>query len=219
VRLGMVASSLVMIFGFALSFMYEQIVSAWELLLYVMLTMIMVPAAMRWHWWRFNARAFLWSMAASTGVVIIHKLFLNALPLYWAIMFLMGASFLATTVITLVTKPSDMETLVRFYAKVRPFGFWGPVRREAVRRGLVPAKDLEPTFDILNSVIAAFFQFCLGVIPLYMFLKEWAYVGLWLVLLLITMAILYKTWYKHLPPKDEIGMEPSASPELVAEER
>ena len=32
-----------------------------------------------------------------------------------------------------------MDVLVRFYAKVRPFGFWGPVRAEAVRRGLVPA--------------------------------------------------------------------------------
>ena len=56
VRLGMVASSIVILFGFGMSFMYEQIVSAWELLLYVMLTMIVVPAALRWHWWRFGAR-------------------------------------------------------------------------------------------------------------------------------------------------------------------
>ncbi len=122
----------------------------------------------------FQRPAFLWSMVASTGVVVIHKVFLNDLPLYWAILFLMGTSFVATVVITLVTQPSDMETLVRFYTKVRPFGFWGPVRREAVRRGLVPAKDPEPTFDILNSVIASFFQLCLGVIPLYMFLKDWS---------------------------------------------
>ncbi len=219
IRLGMVVSSGVMIFGFALSFMYEQIVSAWELLLYVMLTMIMVPAAVRWHWWRFNARAFLWSMAASTGVVVIHKAFLNDLPLHWAILFLMGASFFATLVITLITKPSDMETLVPFYAKVRPFGIWGPVRREAVRRGLVPAKDPEPLFDILNSVIAAFFQFCLGVIPLYMFLKDWSSVALWVVLLLVTVAILYQTWYKHLPPKEAHVKQPAPSPEFVAEKR
>jgi solute:Na+ symporter, SSS family len=219
IRLGMVASTAVMIFGFGLSFMYEQIVSAWELLLYVMLTMIMVPAALRWHWWRFNARAFLWSMAASTGVVIIHKAFLNDLPLYWAILFLMGASFLVTVVITLVTTPSDMETLVRFYAKVRPFGIWGPVRREAIRRGLVPAKDSEPTYDVVNSVIASFFQLCLGVIPLYMFLKEWSKVGLWVVLLLVTVAVLYKTWYMHLPPKDMESRMHASSPDPVAEEK
>jgi SSS family solute:Na+ symporter len=218
VRLGMVASSAAMIFGFGLSFMYEQIVSAWELLLYVMLTMIMVPAAMRWHWWRFNARAFLWSMAASIGVVVVHKLFLNDLPLYWAILFLMSASFAATVVITWLTEPTDMDTLVRFYAKVRPFGLWGPVRREAVRRGLVPEKDPEPTLDMVNAVVASFFQFCLGVIPLYMFLKDWSSVGLWLVLLLITVAVLYKTWYKHLPPEDEEHTGVDVPRDLVAEE-
>jgi solute:Na+ symporter, SSS family len=217
VRLGMAASSVVIIFGFALSFMYEQIISAWELLLYVMLTMIMVPAALRWHWWRFNAKAFLWSMAASTGVVVIHKAFLNDLPLPWAILFLMVSSFLATMLITFVTPPSDMETLVRFYAKVRPFGVWGPVRREAVRRGLVPAEDSEPMYDILNSVIASFFQFCLGVIPLYMFMKEWSSMGLWIFVLLITAGILYKTWYKHLPPKPEENSSPAPSPEIAAE--
>lgn len=203
VRLGMVASFAVILTGFGLSFMYEQIVSAWELLLYVMLTMIMVPAAMRWHWWRFGARAFLWSMAASTAVVVVHKLFLNDLPLYWAIVFLMGSSFALTVLITFLTEPADMETLVRFYSKVRPFGVWGPVRREAVRRGLVPAKDRMPAMDILNAVIASFFQLCLGIIPLYMFLKEWTSMTIWLVLGAATAVVLYFTWYKILPSADE----------------
>ena len=203
VRLGMVASSVVMLVGFGLSFMYDQIISAWEMLLYVMLTMVMVPAAMRWHWWRFSARSFLWSMAGSTGVVIIHKVFLNDLPLHWAILFLMAATFGVTVVITFLTAPTEMETLVRFYAKIRPFGVWGPVRREAIRRGLVPADDREPTFDVINSVIASFFQLCLAVIPFYTFLHDWPNAGLWLVLCLFTVVLLYFTWYKHLPAANE----------------
>jgi solute:Na+ symporter, SSS family len=203
VRLGMVASSIVMVVGFGMSFLYEQIVSAWELLLYVMLTMIMVPAAFRWHWWRFGARAFLWSMVASTGVVVVHKVFLNDLPLYWAIVFLMLSCFALTVLITFLTKPADMETLVRFYAKVRPFGVWGPVRREAVRRGLVPAKDPMPTIDVVNAVIASFFQLCLGIIPLYMFLKDWTNMYLWLALCACTFVVLYFSWYKYLPSPEE----------------
>jgi SSS family solute:Na+ symporter len=168
-----------------------------------MLTMILVPAALRWHWWRFGARAFLWSMAASTGVVVVQKVFLNDLPLHWAIVFLMLSCFVLTVLITFLTKPADMETLVAFYTKVRPFGVWGPVRREAVRRGLVPAKDPMPTMDIVNSVIASFFQLCLGIIPMYMFLKEWASMFLWLALLAVTLVVLYFTWYKYLPSPDE----------------
>ncbi len=203
VRLGMVASSVVILAGFGMSFMYEQIVSAWELLLYVMLTMIMVPAAMRWHWWRFGARAYLWSMAASTGVVVAHKIFLNDLPLYWAIVFLMISSFALTVIITFLTKPADMETMVQFYAKVRPFGVWGPVRGEAIRRGLVPARDPLPMMDIANSVIASFFQLCLGIIPLCMFLKEWESMSLWIALCAGSLAVLYFTWYKFLPSPEE----------------
>lgn len=203
VRLGMVASSGVILVGFGMSFMYEQIISAWELLLYVMLTMIMVPAALRWHWWRFGARSFLWSMVASTGVVVIHKVFLNDLPLHWAIAFLMLASFAVTVVITLLTPAAEMETLVRFYVKVRPFGVWGPVRREAIRRGLVPEKDPMPTMDVVNAVVASFFQLCLGIIPLYMFMKEWSSMILWLILCAATLGVLYFTWYKYLPSPDE----------------
>jgi hypothetical protein len=186
-----------------MSFMYEQIISAWELLLYVMLTMIMVPAALRWHWWRFGARAFLWSMVASTGMVVVHKVLLNDLPLYWAIVFLMLSCFALTVLITFLTKPADMETLVRFYAKIRPFGVWGPVRREAVRRGLVPANDPMPKMDVVNAVVASFFQLCLGIIPLYMFLKDWTSMSLWLALCACTMVVLYFTWYKYLPSPDE----------------
>jgi len=203
VRLGMAVSFIVILVGFSLSFMYEQIVSAWELLLYVMLTMIMVPAAMRWHWWRFGAGAFLWSMIASTGVVVVHKVFLNDLALHWAIVFLMLSCFGLTVLITFLTKPADMETLVRFYSKVRPFGFWGPVRREAVRRGLVPAKDPGPRMDVINSVIASFFQLCLGVIPFYLFLKNWTNMIIWLGLCAGTIVVLYFTWYRYLPSADE----------------
>ena len=108
-----------------------------------------------------------------------------------------------TVVITLMTKPTDMETLVAFYAKVRPFGVWGPVRREAVRRRLVLAKDPVPTMDVVNSVVASFFQLCLCVIPMYMFLKNWSGMSLWIVLCACTLTVLYFTWYKYLPSPDE----------------
>jgi len=203
VRLGMLASSVLILVGLGMSFMYEQIVSAWELLLYVMLTMILAPAALRWHWWRFGARAYLWSMVASTAVVVVQKVFLNDLPLHWTIVFLMTSCFALTVMMTVLMRPADMETLVRFYVKVRPFGLWGPVRREAVRRGLIPAKDPMPTMDVVNAVIASFFQLCLGIIPLYMFLKEWTSMSLWLALCAVTLVVLYFTWYKYLPSPEE----------------
>ncbi len=39
--------------------------------------------------------------------------------------------------VTFLTKPEDMDHLVKYYVMSRPIGWWGPVRREAERRGLI----------------------------------------------------------------------------------
>jgi len=39
--------------------------------------------------------------------------------------------------VTLLTKAESMDHLVKFYVMSRPVGWWGPVRREAERRGLL----------------------------------------------------------------------------------
>jgi len=39
--------------------------------------------------------------------------------------------------ITLLTKQEDMDRLVKFYVMSRPVGWWGPVKMEAQKRGLI----------------------------------------------------------------------------------
>jgi hypothetical protein len=40
--------------------------------------------------------------------------------------------------IVFLTKPDNMDHLVKYYVQARPLGFWKPVHMEAVRRGLIP---------------------------------------------------------------------------------
>ena len=53
---------------------------------------------------------------------------------FWMLM-LLGA--LIYFPVTFLTKPEDMDHLVKYYVMARPIGWWGPVRREAERRGLI----------------------------------------------------------------------------------
>jgi hypothetical protein len=39
--------------------------------------------------------------------------------------------------VTYLTKPDNRDHLVRYYVMARPLGWWGPIRREAIRRGLI----------------------------------------------------------------------------------
>jgi hypothetical protein len=39
--------------------------------------------------------------------------------------------------LTFLTKPEDMDRLVKYYVMSRPLGWWGPVKREAEKRGMI----------------------------------------------------------------------------------
>ncbi len=53
---------------------------------------------------------------------------------FWLLMLLGACVFIPTT---FLTKPESMNHLVKYYVQARPLGWWGPVRREAERRGLI----------------------------------------------------------------------------------
>jgi hypothetical protein len=143
-------------------------------------------------------------MAVSAGLITLRLVFITGLHSSASLALDMGMSLITTLVVAALTKPAPMDVLVAFYAKVRPFGIWGPVRREAVKRGLVPAKDMMPRMDALNGLITAAFQFTLALLPFYALLRNWHQFGIWIGVAAGLCFILYFTWYKNLPAKDEI---------------
>jgi SSS family solute:Na+ symporter len=204
VRLGQAASALALLIGFVFSLSFSHIVTAWETMIFIWVTVILVPATLRWHYWRFSAQAFVWSMAISVAAILARLLLFPGLPASKALGVDVGLCLVITLTVSALTRPTDIEVLVRFYARVRPWGIWGPVRREAVRRGLIPAKDPMPAIDAMNGLLTAVFQFSLALIPFYMFLRRWNEFLTWLGAALILVVILYFTWYKNLPAKDEV---------------
>lgn len=200
---GQLASLATILTGAALSLLYTDVVTAWETMIFVVLTMILVPATLRWHWWRYSARAFVLSMAASAFVIIVQKLLAGHWSVTLTLVFDVLASLVLSVTIGALTQPSEMDVLLRFYSRVRPFGFWGPVRREAVRRGLVPAGDPMPAMDALNGLITVFFQAALAIVPFCLFLRQWTQMLVWLVVLVVLGFVLYWTWYRNLPSAAE----------------
>ncbi|MGA2362358.1 MAG: sodium:solute symporter family protein [Candidatus Aminicenantales bacterium] len=89
----------------------------------------------RWFWWRVNAwcevNAMLSSFGFSVLLLILRKVGV-VIPTHYALIL----TVLATTVVWVLTAffgpRTEMQTLVKFYRKVRPFGpGWEPVRKEA----------------------------------------------------------------------------------------
>jgi len=204
VRLGQVASIFAITLAFLFSLYFKDIVSAWETMIFVVVTMILAPATMRWHWWRFSAKAFVWSMILSAGVIIVQKLFFNTWSAQLSLSFDTISSVIISLLLGFVFKPTDTEVLLKFYSKVRPFGFWKPIRLEAEKRGLIPVKDSMPKYDILNGFLTVIFQVSLALIPFFLFLRQWKNMIAWVFVFAIMGVFLYFTWYKKLPSPEEV---------------
>jgi solute:Na+ symporter, SSS family len=204
VRFGQLASVCVIIIAFVFSLSFDNIVSAWEVMIFVVVTMILVPATMRWHWWRFSALAFVWSMVLSALVIVSQKIFFPGWQIGPTLAMDIFISFVLAVTLGFSCEPTETDVLVKFYSKVRPFGFWKPIRLAAEQQGLVPVNDPMPKIDMVNGGISVFFQASLSLIPFYLFLRRWNEVGLWIAIALALSVVLYFTWYKHLPSPDEI---------------
>ena len=90
---------------------------------------------LRWFWWRVNPWSEIAAMVASVPVLMVRSAALawmgvppGLLP---ELLFMVIATALVWVPATLLTPSVDEATLRRFYARVRPPGWWGPWARAA----------------------------------------------------------------------------------------
>ena len=96
---------------------------------------------LRWLWERINLWAEVAAMACSLVAAPLLLYLLGSDPeREWIRLGSMSlVSCLAAVLVSLLTPPTDAQTLDAFYRRVRPFGFW---RRTAARCGVSPAASL-----------------------------------------------------------------------------
>ena len=153
VWVGRVATFGLLVGSFFYGLMMKEITHWLIFALWLMMAGIWLPNILQVVWWRFNAWGYLAGWMANLGVswLVVWVLpefgVIPRLPdhlQFWLLLALGAVVFLP---VTLLTRPEDMTRLVRYYVMTRPIGWWQPVHREAVRRGLIeetPEKRAEP---------------------------------------------------------------------------
>jgi len=115
------------------AFHIENIGKAW-IFLWAISSGIGLVLILRWFWWRINA----WSEIAALGaslltifVLTLYTRFANV-PLGLEHQIIVVPVSIATwLVVTYMTKPEPEETLINFYRKIRPWGWWNPIANRA----------------------------------------------------------------------------------------
>lgn len=113
---------------------------------------------LRWFWWRINAFSEITAMVVSFVVAIYFEFFGPAgLPPWQKIVLGVGMTTVAWLLVTFLTRPTDEQTLRRFYRLVHPGGpGWRIVVRRAAESGdplEEPGRPWNVPADILCSAI------------------------------------------------------------------
>ncbi len=153
---------------------------------------------LKWHWWRFNGSGFFWGMVAGlVPALIFPYIFSETLDLYYFPLLLL-ISVIGCVVGTFLAPPNDDKTLMNFYKKVRPWGFWKPIHDKVIAEDPDFVSDKNFKRDAFNVVIGVIAQTCLVVIPMYLVLAQTTPMVITIIITLVCMIILKKNWWNKL---------------------
>jgi Na+/proline symporter len=143
VWVGRISTFIILIGSFFYALMMKEITSWLIFALWIMAAGIWLPSILQVVWWRFNSWGYLSSWITNLGLswllnwVLPEFGIIPPLPdylLFWTMMVLGALVYIP---MTFLTKPENMDRLVKYYVMSRPLGWWKPVREEAERRGLL----------------------------------------------------------------------------------
>jgi Na+/proline symporter len=143
VWVGRITTILLLLGSFVYGLMMEKITEWLIFALWIMAAGVWLPNILQVVWWRFNSWGYLssWIANLSLSWLIVWVLpELGVMPKladyqqFWLLVLLMAVIYIP---VTFLTKREDMDHLVKYYVMSRPIGWWGPVRKEAERQGLL----------------------------------------------------------------------------------
>ncbi|MGD9562871.1 MAG: hypothetical protein AB7F88_11580 [Pyrinomonadaceae bacterium] len=221
VRISYLSSTLLILTGLIISIFGSSINTAFLWIFGTLAAGILPPNVLRWYWWRLNGQGYaagvFGGMVLSLGQVFIDTMYLeNPLPLYIGFPVIALASTLITITVSLMTQPTDIETLKVFYRKVQPAGLWQPAKEALLADEPEFKKQLPFSVEAFNTLVAMIGITALYVSMLYLVLNRLTVAFGLIGTTVAAVIILYFTWYKTLPPPSG---PPSEEAENIAEQR
>ena len=205
--------------GYLLSLVFNSINDVWDWIIMSVTTGLFVPSFLRMYWWRMNGWGVAFGMG-SGGIAAIAQRILqqNDILLFgleWAPWIKFGFvavfAFAATIGGCMLTKATPIETLVHFYKKTRPFGFWGPVRKYLTEEQKAYI-DGENRRDIASLPFAFMYQVTLFLLPMLFIIHSHDMFYKILPVFIGCIIVLYLLWYRNLREDRKMELEPGVEP-------
>ena len=196
VRMSYLVSVIFVVLGVSLGFFIPSINTVLQWLVGALYGGYTASNVLKWYWWRFNGYGYFWGMLV--GIISALALSQTSINALQAFPYMLALCAVVCVVASLMTPASDMAILTKFYVKVRPWGFWGPVRAAAQQEyGEIKAN---PHFkrDMVNVAVGIVWQTSLVAAPIFLVIHKWNEFGFAMGLAAVCALLLWKNWYQHL---------------------
>ncbi len=203
IKVSYLATAGFMVLGVVLGWNIPNINSIWAWIVMGLITGMLAPNIFKWFWWRFNGIGYAAGMASGLVSAIIHRMAFGDAPEYMTFLFVIAFSTAGTVIGTFLGKPTEMETLVRFYKQTKPFGFWGPVRKFCDNVDIDQIRK-ENRRDLLLLLPACIWQVVLFWVMTALIIKKWTSFSVNLALFMVLSFVLYKYWYRNLKASNTV---------------
>lgn len=192
------ASFAVVIIGISFGFIAESINTVTQWIVSALWGGYTASNVLKWYWWRLNGYGYFWGMVFGIAAALVIPLLFPDMPPLNAFPIILVLSGIGCILFSLITKPDEEEVLKKFYATVRPWGFWHPIHEKVIKENPDFKKNTNFKRDMFNVAIGIIWQTCLIALPIYVVIKENTSILVTIAILGISSLILKKNWYDKL---------------------
>jgi Na+/proline symporter len=149
---------------------------------------------LRWVWERINIFSEITAIAVS---LVCAPLILFSVEAEWLRLLLMSSlSTLAVITVTLVTRPTDETTLIGFYTRVQPPGFWSTTAHKAGMESAVPFTKLKSGMFLTVTASVSIYFLLVGIGKLLFPTSGTspAYSWMYLILGVVSIPLWWRRW-------------------------
>lgn len=189
------------IFGYLLGYTIKSINDVWGWIIMGLGGGLTIPAFLKFYWWRFNGEGFAIGTVIGLIAAILQRMFFPELVEWKQFTFLSLISLAGIIIGTFLTKPTDENVLMHFYKTTRPFGLWKPYK-EKLNPQVVRKMVREHKNDLISLPLALCWQVTLFLLPMQLIIHTYKSFAITFTIFLVSLAGLYRYWYKNLPPKE-----------------
>ena len=157
---------------------------------------------LKWVWWRFTGYGYFYGMLFGLLASTVKLFFFPDIVDIYMFPVILAFSVAGCLIGTYIRPLENREAVKEFYRRTRPWGFWGPIRREVMEENPDFVPNQEGRRDAVNIVIGIAWQFSQVVIPIYFMIRENYQAMGWVIVLVATTWVLKKNWWNKLPEAD-----------------